>query len=92
MLTAAQIKQKTLKNITQIAEAWISDCAEPAIVEASEAGKFSATPSFEGVPSREVTASEVIRLLRSRGFEAEYVYFNGYDGYQNYILIKWGDD
>lgn len=91
MITAAQIKQRTLEKVTQIAEEWITNCAEPAIAESSASGRFHATPSFEGVPSHEFSAPEAVRLLEERGFEAEHVYYDGPNGYDNYIIIKWGD-
>ena len=33
-----------------------------------------------------------VRQLEEHGFEAEHVYYDGPNGYDNYILIKWEDD
>jgi hypothetical protein len=57
-----------------------------------ENGVSDTTVSFEGVPSPEKTGEEVVRQLKEQGFEAEHVYYDGPNGYENYILIKWGDD
>lgn len=89
MITAAQAKEKTLERIIQIAKEFITNCAVPAIDEASAEGKFTATPSFDGVPNPEITGAEVVKLLKEQGFEAERVYYDGPNGYDNYILIKW---
>ena len=92
MITAAQAKQKTMEKITQIAKEFILNRAEQAIDEAIAEGKFKATPSFDGVPSPEVTGEEVLKLLQEQGYEAEHVCYDNINGYANYILIKWGDD
>ncbi len=92
MITAAQAKEKTMERITQIAKEFILNCAEPAVEEATLVGRFTATPSFKGVPNPEVTGAEVVKLLQEQGFEAEHVYYDGPNGYDNYILIKWEDE
>jgi hypothetical protein len=62
------------------------------IREAINNGRFHTTVSFEGVPSPEKTGAEVVRQLKEQGFEAEHVYYDNVNGYDNYIVIKWGDD
>lgn len=91
MITAAQAKEKTMERITQIAKEYIINCAEPAIDEAIKEGKFMATPSFEGIINNEVTGEEVVRLLKQDGYYAEHTCYDNYNGYDNYILIKWED-
>jgi hypothetical protein len=91
MITAAQAREKTLERITQIAKEFITNCAEPAIDEAVAEGKFKATPSFEGVVSPEATGAAVVELLQQEGFKVDHVYYDGPNGYYNYILIEWED-
>lgn len=90
MITAAQAKQATMEKITQIAKEFILNQAEPVIDEFTKEGKFFAKVSFDGIYNSEVTGQEVVKLLEERGFEAEHVLYDGPNGYDNYILIKWG--
>ena len=93
MMTAAQAKEKTMEQITQVAKEFIINYAEPAIDEAIKEGKFKATPSFEGMINPMITGAEVVRILTcDHGFEAEHVYYDGPNGCANYILIKWEND
>ncbi len=93
MISAAQAKEKTMEQITQIAKEFIINCAEPAIEAAIKEGKFKATPSFEGVINPAITGAEVVRILTcDHGFEAEHISYDNVNGYANYILIKWEDD
>jgi hypothetical protein len=91
MITAAQAKEKTREKLTQIAKEFIINCAEPAIDEAIQSGRFFATLSFEGVTNSELTGAEVVKLLQERGFAAEHVCYDGPNGYDNHILIEWED-
>lgn len=91
MMSAAQARQATLEKLNQIAKEFILNCAEPAISEALQSGRFFATPSFKGVPNPKQSGAEVVKLLEEQGFEAEHVYYDGPNGYDNYILIKWED-
>lgn len=86
MITAAQARERSIEKITQHAKEFIANCAEPAIDEAISEGKFKATPAFEGT---EITGEEVVKLLKQEGFKADHVYYDGPNGYYNYILIEW---
>ncbi len=92
MMTAEQAKEKTKERLTQMAKEFITNCAEPAIEEATKSGKFVATPDFMGIVNSEATGEEVVKLLEKEGFEAEHVMYDNLNGCANYILIKWGDD
>lgn len=86
MITAAQAREKSMEKITQIAKEFITNCAEPAISEAISEGRFKATPAFEGT---DIIGEEVVRLLQQEGFKVDHVYYDGPNGYYNYILIEW---
>jgi hypothetical protein len=91
MITAAEANVKTKEKLTQIAKEFIINYAESAIDKAIAEGKFFAKPSFEGVINPEQTGNEVVKLLQEQGFEAGHVYYDGPNGYENHILIKWED-
>ena len=90
MITAAQAKEKTMERITQIAKEFIIKCIEPAIDEAIKEGKFLASAPLDVVNS-EIVGEEVVKLLKQDGYYAEHTYYDNYNGYANYILVKWED-
>lgn len=92
MMTAAQAKVKTQERLRVIADEFITNNVGVPLQEAIDSGRFYCTVAFEGVPSPEKTGVEVVRLLEERGYEAEHVYYDGPNGYDNYIIIKWEDD
>ena len=92
MITAKEALAATNDRLVVMAKEFIINNVGMPIREAINNGRFHTTVSFEGVPSPEKTGAEVVRQLKEQGFEAEHVYFDGPNGYDNYILIKWGDD
>lgn len=89
MMTAEQAKVKTQARLKVIAEEFILNNVGVPLQDAIDAGRFHCTVSFE---DSEKTGEEVVRQLKEQGYEAEHVYYDGPNGYENYILIKWGDD
>lgn len=92
MITAKEALAATNDRLVVMAKEFIINNVGMPIREAINNGHFHTTVSFEGVPSPEKTGVEVVRQLKEQGFEAEHVYFDNVNGYDNYILIKWGDD
>lgn len=92
MITADELRKTSLHQITVIAKEFIINTVEPSIRAAASKGRFFDTVSFEGVPERTATAKEVVRILETQGFLAEHVYYDGPNGYDNYILVKWEED
>lgn len=92
MITAKEALAATNDRLVVMAKEFIINNVGMPIREAINNGRFHTTVSFEGVPSPEKTGAEVVRQLKEKGFESEHVYYDGPNGYDNYILIKWGDD
>lgn len=92
MITANEARVATIDRLAVMAKEFIINNVGMPIRDAINSGHFHTTVSFEGVPSPEKTGEEVVRQLKEQGFEAEHVYYDGPNGYDNYILIKWGDD
>lgn len=92
MITAKEALAATNDRLVVMAKEFIINNVGMPIRDAINNGRFHTTVSFEGVPSPEKTGAEVVRQLKEQGFEAEHVYFDNVNGYDNYILIKWGDD
>ena len=90
MITAAQAKVKTQERLKRIAEEFILNNVGMVLQEAIDAGKFHCKVAFEG-PSPEHTGAEVVKLLEAQGYEAEHAYYDGPNGFANYICIKWED-
>lgn len=91
MTTAVQAKQATMEKINQIAKAFITNCAEPAIDEATKLGNFSTSVDFKDVINPAQTGEAVVAMLTAHGYEAKHVYYDGPNGYDNYIFIRWED-
>ena len=92
MITAKEALAATNDRLVVMAKEFIINNVGMPIREAINNGRFHTTVSFEGVPSPEKTGAEVVRQLKEQGFESEHVYYDNVNGYNNYILIKWGDD
>ena len=92
MMTAKEARAATMDRLVVMAKEFIINNTGIPIRDAINNGRFHCTVSFEGVPNPERTGAEVVRQLAEKGFEAEHVYFDGAHGYDNYILIKWGED
>ena len=91
MMTAAQARQATLEKINQIAKEFIINNVGQAVYEATIEGEFHTKVPFDGVPNLKQTGAEVVKLLQEQGYEAEHSYYDGPNGYANYICIKWED-
>lgn len=92
MITANEARVATIDRLAVMAKEFIINNVGMPIQDAINNGHFHATVSFEGVPNPVKTGEEVVRQLEEQGYEAEHVYYDGPNGYDNYILIKWGDD
>ncbi len=96
MMTAAQARTATVDRLAVMAKEFIINYTGIAIQNAIDKGKFVTTVPFDGkMPSEantEALGKEVVSQLKEQGFEAEHVYYDGPNGYDNYILIKWGED
>lgn len=91
MMTAKEAKAATMDRLVVMAKEFIINNTGMPIRDAINTGRFYCTVSFEGVPNPEKTGEEVVRQLKEQGYEAEHVYYDGPNGYDNYIIIKWGD-
>ena len=92
MITANEARIATIDRLAVMAKEFIINNVGMPIQDAINNGHFHTTVSFEGVPNPVRTGEEVVRQLKEQGYEAEHVYYDGPNGYDNYILIKWGDD
>lgn len=92
MITANEARVATIDRLAIMAKEFIINYAGMSIRDAINNGHFHTTVSFEGISNPEKTGEEVVRQLKEQGYEAEHVYYDGPNGYDNYILIKWGDD
>lgn len=92
MIDAKEARAATNDRLAIIAKEFIINNTGIPIQDAINNGHFHTTVSFEGVPNPEKVGAEVVRQLEEQGFKAEHVYYDGYNGYDNYILIKWEDD
>jgi hypothetical protein len=76
-----------------LAEEFIINHTGIPIQSAIDNGRFHTTVSLEGKfcseSNVEALGEAVVELLEEKGFEAEHVYYDGPNGYDNYILIKW---
>ena len=92
MISAKEARAATNDRLVVMAKEFIINNTGIPIQDAINNGHFHATVSFEGVPNPDKVGAEVVRQLEEHGFEAEHVYYDGPNGYDNYILIKWEDD
>lgn len=92
MISAKEARAATNDRLVVMAKEFIINNTGIPIQDAINSGRFHCTVSFEGVTNPEKTGEEVVRQLEEHGFEAEHVYYDGPNGYDNYILIKWGED
>lgn len=95
MMTAEQVKEKTKERIRVLASEFIlNNCGIP-IQRAIDKGNFFASVPFDGKivadANIELLGKEVVSQLQAKGFVAKHVYYDGPNGYDNYILIKWED-
>jgi hypothetical protein len=92
MMTAKEARAATNDRLVVMAKEFIINNTGIPIQDAINNGHFHTTVSFEGVMNPEKVGAEVVRQLEEHGFKAEHVYCDGPNGYDNYILINWGDD
>ena len=95
MITAEQASRGTLKSLKTSAENFVETCIDPAISQAIENGHFSLKMHL-GVFTKELdtfttkTVAKIIcKILEERRFKADHIYYDGPNGYANYILIEW---
>lgn len=88
MITAAQAKEKTREKLQQLAKEYILNTVEPAIDEATKLGRFVAVTKYDGTKN---SGAEVVKLLEERGFYADHFIYDGPNGYDNQITVKWED-
>lgn len=91
MINAKEARAATNDRLVVMAKEFIINNTGIPIQDAINNGHFHATVSFEGVPNPDKVGAEVVKQFEELGFEAEHVYYDGPNGYENYILIKWGD-
>ena len=92
MISAKEARAATNDRLVVMVKGFIINNTGIPIQDAINNGHFHTTVSFEGVPNPEKFGAEVVRQLEEQGFEAEHVYYDGPNGYDNYILIKWEDE
>lgn len=92
MISAKEARAATNDRLVVMAKEFIINNTGIPIQDAINNGRFYATVSFDGVPNPKKAGAEVVRQLEEHGFKAEHVYYDGPNGYDNYILIKWEDD
>jgi hypothetical protein len=93
MISAKEARAATNDRLVVMAKEFIINNTGIPIQDAINNGHFHTIVSFEGIPNPEKVGAEVVRQLEERGFGAEHVYYyDGPNGYENYILIKWEDD
>lgn len=88
MITAAQAREKTKEKLQQLAKEYILNTVEPAIDEATSLGRFIAVTEYNGTKH---SGAEVVGILEEHGFYAEHFLYDGPNGYDNHITIKWED-
>ena len=88
MITAEQAKEQTIERLQQLAKEYILNIVEPAIDEATKLGRFVAVTKYEGTKS---SVAEVVKILEERGFYADHYIYDGPNGYDNKITVKWED-
>lgn len=93
MITAAQAKEKTKERLRVLAEEFIINYTGIPIQNAIDNGRFHTKVSFDGKhcsdSNIEALGAEVVKQLLEKGFEAEHIYYDGPNGYDNSIFIKW---
>ena len=89
MINAEEARAATMKSVEKIAKEFIWNNVGTRIQEEIDSCHFFATVSFEGVSNAKVVGAKVVELLEDLGYEAKHEYYDGPNGYDNYILIKW---
>lgn len=89
MMNAKEARTATLVRIEALAQEFIWNNVGVPLQRAIDNGRFYAQVSLEGVASPKAIGAAVVKLLEEQGYTAEHVYYDGPNGYDNYILIKW---
>ena len=92
MITAQEAKAATLTRLEVLAKEFILNNVGLPIQDAIDHGKFYTTVSLDKVPNVTKMYEEIVRQLEEQGYEAEHIYYDGPNGCDNYISIKWGED
>lgn len=91
MMTAREARVITMDNINRYAKEFIINTVEDEIRGAADEGLFVTQIDVKTIRGGEVTAKEVVRLLKESGYQAEHI-CNEYDGhFENYIYVDWED-
>ena len=91
MITAREAHIATMDNINRYAKEFIINTIEDEIREAADEGLFVTQVDVKTIRGGEVTAKEVVRLLKESGYHAEHI-CNECDGvYENCIYVDWED-
>lgn len=95
MITAAQAREETKERLRVLAQEFIVNNVGIPVQNAIDKGKFFTTVPFDGKKNSEANTEAlgkvVVSQLQDQGYIAEHVYYDGPNGYDNYILIKWGE-
>lgn len=90
MMTAKEANAATMTRLEVIAKEFILNDVGVPIQRAIDNGKFQVVVDFKKVrDNANKLGEEVVRQLKEQGYEAKHVYYDGPNGYDNYISIKW---
>jgi hypothetical protein len=90
MITAIEAYNITTDNINRYAKEFITNVMEEEIRGAADEGLFLTQVDVKTIRGGEVTAKEVVRLLKESGYHAEHVCNEYSDTYENCIYVNWG--
>lgn len=91
MMSARDAHIATMANINRYAKEFIANTLDAEIREAADEGLFVAQVDVKTIRGGEVTAKEVVRLLKESGYLAEHVCNEYGDTYENCIYVDWED-
>ena len=91
MMTAREANVITMDNINRYAKEFIINTVEDEIRGAADEGLFVAQVDVKTIRGGEVTAKEVVRLLKESGYQAEHICTECCNTYENYIYVDWED-
>ncbi len=77
MFAASKAREDTVKGILLLAEKFIDDTVEPAVVCAVSYGNYKVNISLEELENEKVIGPAVAEVLNSLGYDAKYHYREG---------------
>lgn len=89
MMTAREANVITMDNINRYAKEFIINIIEDEIRGAADEGLFVTQIDVRTIRGGEVTAKEVVRLLKEDGYLAEHICNECSGVYENYIYVDW---